>query len=627
MEAATGTGDSVRRRARTLLAGLAASLVVALLAGGCAGGAPAAAVQPAAVVRPIDGLRAFAILYGRLRYFHPSDEAASIDWERLAMLGAEEVLGARDTAELEERLEAIFLPVAPTLVVYQEGEAPAPYRAPARRDGMEVVAWQHLGLGLTDGIDGNGGVYRSVRVGRPAPDGGDGGDPAGPLFPELPSVDEVVDRPIGAGLRARFPLALLSEGGRTLGGAAPAVSAAAIGPLRRRLAALEAPAGSRAARLGAVVIAWNVLQHFYPYFDAPNFHTFDTDWDAALTAALEGALAARTEEEHHATLRRLVAALHDGHGGVYPVEQDAPGVLPVRLDHVEGRIAVTASADPALEPGDVVVSIDGRPAAERLAGLEALVSGSPQWRRHRALDEITEGPAGATAQVAIERGGEARQVEVARIHPFRLPAETRPEPIAELDGGVFYVDLSRASMTEIGRHLERLAAAPGVVFDLRGYPDGNHFVLQFLLEEPCLHEWMFVPKIIRPDREGLVGWQPHGWWLRPAQPRIEAPVAFLTGPGAISYAESVMAHVEGHRLGAIVGAATAGANGNVNPFTLPGGYRVFWTGMRVLRHDGSPLHAIGVQPTVPAGRTLAGVRAGRDEVLEAALAHLRARGR
>ena len=80
-----------------------------------------------------------------------------------------------------------------------------------------------------------------------------------------------------------------------------------------------------------------------------------------------------------------------------------------------------------------------------------------------------------------------------------------------------------------------------------------------------------------------------------------------------------MGIVEHYGLGEIVGQPTAGANGNVNPFTLPGAYRLAWTGMRVVKHDGSQHHLVGIRPTVPVRRTLEGVRAGRDEFLEEAL--------
>jgi C-terminal processing protease CtpA/Prc len=73
-------------------------------------------------------------------------------------------------------------------------------------------------------------------------------------------------------------------------------------------------------------------------------------------------------------------------------------------------------------------------------------------------------------------------------------------------------------------------------------------------------------------------------------------------------------------LAAIVGSPTAGTNGNINPFTLPEGYRVVWTGMKVLKHDGSRHHGVGIQPTVPVARTIRGVAQGKDEVPERALA-------
>jgi C-terminal processing protease CtpA/Prc len=84
-----------------------------------------------------------------------------------------------------------------------------------------------------------------------------------------------------------------------------------------------------------------------------------------------------------------------------------------------------------------------------------------------------------------------------------------------------------------------------------------------------------------------------------------------------------MGIVEYYKLGEIVGEATAGTNGNVNPFELPGGYTVSWTGMKVLKHDGSRHHAVGILPTIPASRTQAGVAAGRDEILDRGIAALK----
>ncbi len=45
--------------------------------------------------------------------------------------------------------------------------------------------------------------------------------------------------------------------------------------------------------------------------------------------------------------------------------------------------------------------------------------------------------------------------------------------------------------------------------------------------------------------------------------------------------------------------------------------------MRVIKHDQSPHHLVGIRPTVPVERTIAAVRAGRDEYLERAVRLIR----
>src|SRR6185295_15153962 len=74
------------------------------------------------------------------------------------------------------------------------------------------------------------------------------------------------------------------------------------------------PAGSgddRASRLAAVIVAWNVFEHFYPYFDV-----VQTDWPEVLRNSLVSAAEDKDAIEFATTLKRMVASLHDGHGGV-----------------------------------------------------------------------------------------------------------------------------------------------------------------------------------------------------------------------------------------------------------------------------------------------------------------------
>lgn len=723
------------------------------------------AARPSPPTTDLEELHAFARLYGYVRFFHPSDEAAALDWDGFAIHGVQRVTEARTRDELAQTLEALFLPVAPTLDVVVDGDAPrdAASLFPADTTGLEVVAWQHLGFGfgdltsayasgrthrerrevpqgyerhtvLTSKLDAeplrgqhlrlrafarvdpsapqasvrpslfvirptepttrafgaismetrwtelsvetdvpadakeismgltvhgqgaawlddvvlerrDGEAWQAVAIDNPGFEDdatrprkweaeadsftlaitaeAHGGERALRVarkrqpsmaipFDATPEPGELLTASLGAGLRCQLPLSLYSRDGRTLpppGVQAP--PAPTVSPDLPR--SPEHPA----VRTAAVVVAWNVFQHFYPYFDA-----IDTDWERVLDETLADALDDATPADTERTLKRMVAQLHDGHGNVQGPSVGDEASVPAWLGWVEGQVVVlSVPEDSPLRRGDVLTRIDGQDVHERLGAELSLASGSPQWKRYRVLrwGGLTMGPRAGKARVELRRGEQPLTVEVERGEA-EVPPAWPHEPIEELPGGVWLIDLERAEWVEIFKNIDAIARAPGVVFDARGYPNGTHPVLRHLMSEAETDRWMFVPRIVYPDHERIAGWEEHGWDMTPAPPHIEGKVAFITGGGAVSYAESVMGYVEGLGLGEIVGGPTAGANGNVNPFTTPGGYGIYWTGMKVLKHDGSQHHTIGVLPTVPAEPTIAGVRAGRDELLERALA-------
>jgi hypothetical protein len=425
-----------------------------------------------------------------------------------------------------------------------------------------------------------------------------------------PGAHAVVD--LGSGLSADVALALSGAA------AAPVPSRAA--DLRTLQAALAAaPAGTAAPgtdeRLADVVVCWSVLRHFYPYWTEAG-----VDWEARLAHHLEAARTAADRAAQADVLRGLVADVRDGHGFVAdPLDRSQRGSLPIGLGVVEGRLVVVSSASAEVPVGAVVTSIDGVPAEDRLAREVALASGSTQWRQARSGWALASGPRGSTVSLGIDDGRERRVVRLA-CDGSATPPMKRPAPVGEIEPGLFYVDLTRAKMADVAPRVAALAAARAVVFDVRGYPtDAGAGILPHLLDAPETDRWMHVARIVGPFFE-TAGWQDFGWDVKPATPRIAGKVVFLTDGTAISYAESVMGYVGDRKLGTIVGSATAGTNGNVASFRTPGGFNVGFTGMLVTRHDGrSPHHLVGVKPDVAAAPTIAGLRAGRDEVLERAL--------
>ena len=377
----------------------------------------------------------------------------------------------------------------------------------------------------------------------------------------------------------------------------------------------------RAKRLADVELLWMVAQHFYPYHEI-----IRTDWPAALRRGLAEAAVAADDAQADAALERVVAALRDGHGGVSR-SSTVRAIADVVLRTVEGRIVVTARGDSAaaagLRLGAEVLAVDGTPIADGLRAAESRVSGAtPQWVRTVALRTLLTGaPGTVTLRVRDPlASNDAPRNIVVRRRPTPAAKEARPDKIAEVRPGVFYVDFDRVTDNDVRVALPSLEKAKGIVFDMRGYPrQMNIAAVLALLADSTIHSAHFeTPIVTQPDHARLEFFD-GAWDIAPRQPRLRAKVAFLTGGGAISAAESTMGVVEEYHLGPIVGETTAGTNGNVNPFTLPGGYTVRWTGMRVTKRDGSPHHGVGIRPTVPVAPTLRGVKEGRDEVLEKAI--------
>lgn len=720
----------------------------------------------------IQNLHAFTKLYGYVKYFHPSDEAADLDWDKFAVYGAAKVKQARNIKELLTVLEDLFYPIAPTMEIFAEDKKPEDYMPflPNDLSGLKEVSWQHLGVGfgsvnsiykslrlnkenkLTVGNMNNlANIGQSVDAGplqgkkmrfqasvkveeekwndraqlwiradrkggrrgffdnmydRPirkkewgsyhiegtvdedaerivfgclvfgegkvwvddfqlfAEESGDwesvsinnfgfeqgqsGETPQGwnvaadgfqcavstddktegekslfiqikttvisnELFTHHPKAGEFVEKPLSSGLSCIIPLVLYSNEQGTLG-KREGYSLDTLYKAWEEWNWYELTADDEDIRLGDVVIAWNVFQHFYPYFGEVK-----VDWDLELTTALKNAREDKDTKDFYYTLCQMVAALKDGHGNVYYQDLDRAG-LPFQVEWVEGQVVITASQEPEnFKIGDIIVSVDGLSAEQILLDSEKYISGSPQWKRFRSQSMFAEGPEGSKVTLEIKRGEEMLEEEAIRSNQQRRELSDKPK-IRELEEGIFYVDLNTAGMKEINDKIQELAEAKGVVFDLRGYPNGNHMVINHLLaEKDASMAWMKVPMIIYPDQENISEYREVGWGLSPLKPKIEGKVVFLTDGRAISYAESFMSFIEHYKLAEIVGQPTAGTNGNVNPFVLPGGFTVVWTGMKVVKHDGSQHHLIGIQPTIPVNRTIQGIREGRDEFLEKAI--------
>src|SRR5687767_2979575 len=94
--------------------------------------------------RELENVAAFARLYGVVRWFHPSDAAQEIDWNRYAVYGVERVRSARSPRALRRELQVLFEPLVTGLEI-RRGALPAVLAGQASDEAL--VMWMHEGFG------------------------------------------------------------------------------------------------------------------------------------------------------------------------------------------------------------------------------------------------------------------------------------------------------------------------------------------------------------------------------------------------------------------------------------------------------------------------------------------------
>ena len=330
-------------------------------------------------------------------------------------------------------------------------------------------------------------------------------------------------------------------------------------------------------------------------------------------------------------LQALIVRAHDTHALLMGVMQTRPPVgecqLPVVMRFVENQPVVAASSDNDVHPGDVLVEIDGKPVADLITDWMPYHSGSNDAARLRWIAQLMiRGPCGPASvrlrrendllEIKTLRSRSAPQNEAGRTHD--LPGETFRLLSPELG----YLKLSSVKAADAERYIESAATTKGLIIDIRNYP--SEFVAfalgQLLVFQDTPFARFTVGDLSNP---GAFHWGETPLLLHsPSSPHYSGKVVVLVDEITHSSAEY---HALAFRAGpnaVVVGSTTSGADGNVSPFSLPGGFNTEISGIGVFYPDKRPTQRVGIVPDITVRPTIAGIRQGRDEVLEAAMRHI-----
>ncbi|WP_341711835.1 S41 family peptidase [Erythrobacter sp.] len=387
-------------------------------------------------------------------------------------------------------------------------------------------------------------------------------------------------------------------------------------------------------RLLAVARYWNMVRYWFPYRDL-----IDEPWEPVLEDALRDVVRGEGREAYIGAIRRLIARVDDTHALMYTdyaMVPPAGACFPQpHIRYVEGvpLIVETGGAEQVMV-GDRLAIVDGTPVTQIETEARPYYASSNSASFYRDLGRnLLRGECGSIA-MEIERGGQKIAVELPREDQgWRpdggrrdTPSRGRPGPALQwLDDNVLYVSLEALEMADLEKMKERLGTARAAIFDLRGYSGrvSVHSLLAKLSPEPVSFAGFTVPNMETP---GEFVWEP----LRPLD--LEHDPALFAGPIAILADETVQSASEYATMGLqsipgsfVVGSTTAGADGNVAQFSLPGGLFTAFSGIGVFYPDKTPTQQVGIRIDYPVHPTIEGVRTGGDEQLDVAIEQVRSR--
>ena len=370
---------------------------------------------------------------------------------------------------------------------------------------------------------------------------------------------------------------------------------------------------------------WNIVEYWSPYRDVTG-----EKWDNILTEFIPRIALAKNAESYQRELMALIARAHDGHANLWNAVQNRPPVgncqLAVDVRFIRDLPVISGlSAGPSdgeLKIGDVITELDGVAVGKLIESWAPYYGASNNSARlfNIAL-VLTRGHCGETS-IGVRRESQQLNLKVTRVANVgsaqeRLTHDLPGSTFRLLSKDVAYLKLSSVKAAEATHYVEEASGTRGLILDIRNYP--SEFVV-FALGSHLVEANTPFARFTSCDlsNPGAFHWG-NPLSLTPEKPHYAGKIVILADESSLSQAEYTTMAFRAARGAIVVGSPTAGADGNVSPFALPGGVRTMISGIGVFYPDKKPTQRLGVVPNVEIKPTLEGIREGRDEVLEEAL--------
>jgi C-terminal processing protease CtpA/Prc len=378
-------------------------------------------------------------------------------------------------------------------------------------------------------------------------------------------------------------------------------------------------------RLLSLYRYWNMIQYFFPYK-----YLIGEDWNNVLADCIPKFVGAKNATDYTLNNLALIARVHDTHANIwggYTTLDNYKGKNPVpfKAEFIEDKLVVTGYYNDTLnvkqlvKPGDVIESINGEPVPGLIKKYLPYTPASNYSTQLRDLPSayLLRGNT-HELKLSIQRDGKAQKVTVPALPIAKVNYKEDPakKGFYLLDNNIGYLYPGNYHNSDLYEIKQLFNSTKGIIIDMRCYPS------DFMPYTFGAYIKTNVSAFVMPSGGSI--YQPGLFTYRasitipPANETYKGKVVVIVNEKSQSQAEFTTMAFQSSPNVTVIGSTTAGADGDVSPILLPGGIYTLISGIGIYYPDGTETQRKGIKIDVVAKPTIAGIKAGKDELLDKA---------